>query len=126
MLRLSAYILLSVTLFNSNFVLQLSKLPKLFEHYCEHNRRNPELSFVDFLSMHYWGKDANDKDEAKDRQLPFKGKVANSIHGDVMFTLPLMDLKSPVGYQCALRSAHYVEAVTTMDIASLFRPPQEI
>lgn len=48
------------------------KLPKLYEHYREHQALNPEVSLYDYLAMHYWGQDLNDDDDEKDMQLPFK------------------------------------------------------
>lgn len=44
----------------------------LVEHYVEHQQRNSNLTFSDFLAMHYLDNDINDNDEERDRQLPFK------------------------------------------------------
>lgn len=51
---------------------QLIKIPKLYAHFIEHKALNPSVSFVSYLSMHYWGEDLNDDDDDKDMQLPFK------------------------------------------------------
>ena len=51
---------------------QLWKLPTLIQHFKEHNQRDSKVSMAEFLSMHYWGKDINDNDQAQDQQLPFK------------------------------------------------------
>lgn len=48
------------------------KAPTLIRHYLEHKTLDRNVSFVDFLSMHYWGEDLNDDDDEKDMQLPFK------------------------------------------------------
>ncbi|MDA6070253.1 hypothetical protein NJT12_11550 [Flavobacterium sp. AC] len=46
-------------------------MPILIEHYNEHQQRQ-NVSFIDFLEMHYWGEDLNDNDTDRDMQLPFK------------------------------------------------------
>lgn len=51
---------------------QLVKLPVLVQHYQEHRQRDESVSLLDFLSMHYWGKDIDDNDQEKDNELPFK------------------------------------------------------
>lgn len=58
---------------------QLLKLPVLFEHFQEHQERDPKVSLLEFLAMHYWGQDLDDNDNARDNQLPFK-KVNINIH----------------------------------------------
>ncbi|QEC42073.1 hypothetical protein [Pseudobacter ginsenosidimutans] len=66
------HILLLVLIGQSTNMVQLVKLPKLFEHFKEHRALNPEVGMLKYLSMHYWGEDFNDDDDEKDMQLPFK------------------------------------------------------
>lgn len=57
---------------------QFYKLPVLIEHFKEHQQiRN--LSFIDFLEMHYWGEDEKDNDADRDMQLPFKNISGHSL-----------------------------------------------
>lgn len=58
---------------------QFLKLPVLFEHFKEHQERDPKVGLLEFLSMHYWGQDLNDNDNARDMQLPYK-KVNTTTH----------------------------------------------
>lgn len=51
---------------------QIAKLPNLYEHFKDHQLRNPAVSFFDYLAMHYWGTDINDHDDEQDMKLPFK------------------------------------------------------
>jgi hypothetical protein len=51
---------------------QFIKFPLLTSHYLEHKSVSQNLSFFDFLMMHYASDDNNDKDEERDMQLPFK------------------------------------------------------
>jgi hypothetical protein len=56
----------------STSIEQLLKLPVLFEHFAEHQQRDPRVNLAAFLSMHYWGHDLDDNDNDRDMQLPFK------------------------------------------------------
>ncbi len=67
-----AIFFLSLYLFGSTDAYQLLKLPKFIEHYREHRQTNPELSFADFLLIHYNGTLVIDADFQEDMQLPFK------------------------------------------------------
>jgi len=72
MKKVCVYILLTLTSVSSTELHQLFKVPVLFKHFAEHQQRDSRVGFVDFLSMHYWGKDINDNDDERDMQLPFK------------------------------------------------------
>jgi len=76
-------VLVSSTEFN-----QLLRLPVLFEHFSEHKASNSGISFVDFLDMHYSGNDLDDKDQERDKQLPFK-----SYGGSAILLLPTIPVK---------------------------------
>jgi hypothetical protein len=64
--------LLALYLVSSTEVKQFLKFPVLFEHYAEHKTSNEEISFLDFIYMHYAGTDFDENDEDRDMQLPFK------------------------------------------------------
>lgn len=53
--------------------MELVKIPALLEHYAQHKSQQNELSFNDFLFMHYIGDDSNSQDNNSDAELPFKG-----------------------------------------------------
>ncbi len=59
-------------LFSTTELHQLLKMPMLAQHFQEHKERNTELTFVDFLYMHYSQPDDHDADSDKDQKLPFK------------------------------------------------------
>ncbi|HOZ87275.1 MAG TPA: hypothetical protein PL029_05925 [Bacteroidia bacterium] len=79
MKRFIAIPFLLLYIFTATECKQLFKFPVLLEHFAEHVRSDHNISFLDFLSMHYVGYDFNDNDEDRDMQLPFKscgGSVA--------------------------------------------------
>lgn len=63
--------LVPIFMFNGS-IGELFKLPVLLSHFSEHKAIDEHISLFDFISMHYLGNDMNDKDEARDMQLPFK------------------------------------------------------
>lgn len=71
MRKFISYIFIFLIVSNIGFFQQFYKLPILIEHYNEHQQRQ-NVSFIDFLEMHYWGEDINDNDSDRDMQLPFK------------------------------------------------------
>lgn len=71
MRKVIIYIFIFLIVSNIGFFQQFYKLPILIEHYKEHQEKQ-NVSFIDFLEMHYWGEDLNDNDTDRDMQLPFK------------------------------------------------------
>lgn len=62
--------LLSIKLLGNTEFGQLLRIPELLSHFFQHHRVNPEISFLEFLQMHYGGNDGTSADDAFDRQLP--------------------------------------------------------
>ncbi|CAG5016194.1 hypothetical protein DYBT9275_05495 [Dyadobacter sp. CECT 9275] len=103
---------------------QIFKIPSLVTHFVEHKALNQEISFMDFLSMHYWGEDINDNDDEKDMQLPFKKFEIQHTSLDFFPCISSFQFKSPgwpvkVNYGPERPQGHYNAA-----LGSLFRPPQ--
>jgi hypothetical protein len=65
-----AILLLSVHLMGNTELGQLLKFPQLVNHFIQHRQENTDLSFVEFLVMHYAGDDGTKEDDDYDRQLP--------------------------------------------------------
>jgi hypothetical protein len=61
-----------IVILDTTSLCQVFKLSSLVQHFTEHKALNQQISFLDFLSMHYWGDDLDDNDDEKDMQLPFK------------------------------------------------------
>lgn len=72
MRRIIPILLLLFITISATDAIQFMKLPALTSHYLDHKADSGDLSFVDFLMMHYASHDDNDKDHEKDMQLPFK------------------------------------------------------
>ncbi|UWY27325.1 hypothetical protein N4T20_16540 [Flavobacterium sp. TR2] len=117
------YIFIFLIASNSSFVQQFYKLPILIEHYQEH-RQLMDLSFIDFLSMHYWGEDLKDNDADRDMQLPFKTISSSAFH--LVFILDDKDL-FPVPFNPELPQSkiptYRSDLFSDPNLLSLFRPP---
>jgi hypothetical protein len=70
--KLAAIFFLAVYLFATTDAYQLLKLPVVFQHFAEHRIENKNISFLEFLDMHYMHGSPKDADYDRDMQLPFK------------------------------------------------------
>lgn len=70
--RYAIIFLSAVFLSGSTELHELLKVPMLVTHFLEHKSENPQMTFMDFISLHYIQQPVNDKDYQRDNQLPFK------------------------------------------------------
>lgn len=75
MKKLLAICFLTIYIVSATEIAQLLRFPLLIEHYFEHKEKNPELSVLDFLKIHYNGDHLEnhplDDDYEEDQKLPF-------------------------------------------------------
>lgn len=119
-------ILLFVFLSANTEAHQLLKLPFLVEHYLEHKHHNNNISFFDFLNMHYVMADDGDGDTPEDMQLPFKSDNACGNICSIGFV-------SQSNYQLAIKAVytenelfnnHSVEFISSAFLSSIWQPPK--
>ena len=72
MKKFGSILFLSIYLISTTELHQLAKLPILIAHFGEHKQQNNQLTFLDFLNIHYSGETKKDADHEKDMNLPFK------------------------------------------------------
>lgn len=103
---------------------QFSKLPLLAIHYVDHWQKNKQMSFLDFVEMHYGGDDSSDNDNEQDQQLPLKSV---SISAFQIFTAPSIPQIHYIPLTVAGNKANSMmrgQFVPTNIIADIFRPPK--
>jgi hypothetical protein len=83
---------LAIYLLSSTQLKELLKLPLLVEHFMEHKELNAQMSFIDFLCVHYAEGNVKDADYEKDMRLPFKS-AENSLSSYLSFYLPALNFK---------------------------------
>ncbi|MBS1655307.1 MAG: hypothetical protein JSU05_10715 [Bacteroidetes bacterium] len=111
-------------LFSNTELHQFFKLPLLIEHYREHKKEDPSITVLQFLKIHYQGLIVHDRDEKKDRQLPFQSPdcavsvvVITDVPAAINFEAPLpLILKQQ-------RVAHYY-TYTHQHLIDIFQPPR--
>lgn len=100
---------------------QVMRLPILVEHFMEHRAQVPEMSFLQFLAMHYKTDVAHD---ATDMKLPFKD--CDHCFAVPAFTLPeqkvLLAEDAPV-HRKGFSSA-YISFVSSSALDEIFQPPR--
>jgi hypothetical protein len=79
--KASAILFLTIYLFSTTEAHQLLKLPIIFQHFQEHQNESKNITFLQFLDMHYMHGSPKYADYERDMQLPFKtsGDCISSI-----------------------------------------------
>lgn len=124
-----AIVFLSVYLISTTELPQLLKLPILVEHYFEHIHKTPNLTVVEFLTLHYKGdhlaNHPHDDDYDHDRQLPFMRHGSSLNIVCITPDLIRMDIGSGVGADDSdeIRCSDEL-FVDRISLSSIWQPPQ--
>ena len=100
---------------------EMLRLPILLEHYSQHKLRVSDISFWEFLVMHYKTDVSHDSD---DNQLPFKDPAHSFTAPTLALPSHKMALKeavvtSKVDYFCS-----YSETFIASHLSDIFQPPK--
>lgn len=108
---------------NVGFFQQFYKLPVLLEHFSEHKKLH-NVSFIDFLEMHYWGEDRNDDDDDRDLQLPFKSSCGHIFHAVfVPADKHYVSTTIRIGFKPAVIIPYTANLHAKPTLFAVFRPP---
>lgn len=101
---------------------ELLRLPILVEHYVEHRSRVPEMSFLQFLDMHYKTDVAHD---ATDDELPFK-QCCRVVTTPIYTTLAELNFnfQAPVPTEQKEFSSTSNSFVPSTGLDEIFQPPR--
>jgi hypothetical protein len=124
MIKKILVLMLGVLILNSATELhQLLKLPLLIQHYIHHQSKDPSLSFLAFLKIHYTDpQHPNDNDDREDNELPFKS-IGSISHLDT----PIMEKRVVVDFNLFVpeKSTNYNrEGIPKHMSFSVFHPPR--
>lgn len=126
MRQLFAIGMMTVYLLSQTEFHQLVKIPLLLEHYVEHRTESPEMSFLDFLAMHYLHGSPQDHDFAKDQRLPFKSSDCNTVA--IPAVLPTTEITLPawIYFTDRIQEALHAEPVRSRASAEIWQPPRHV
>ena len=82
MKRLFIILIALQVLSGNHFLPELLKLPQLVQHFNEHRMENNGISLLDFLTLHYFNAEHQEKDKTRHKSLPLKSD--NCAHHDMM------------------------------------------
>lgn len=105
---------------------QLVKLPLLLEHYMEHRAESPELSFLDFLDMHYLQGSPIDKDFAKDQRLPFKSADCSTVVTPAVLPTTEITLPAWIYFSDRIQEALQTEPLLSRAHTEIWQPPRSL
>lgn len=121
MKRLLAISLLALYINSNTELHELMRLPLLVEHFTEHKKMVGDISFWEFLAMHY---NTNVAHDADDNQLPFK----DPAHSFTSPTLAIPIHKIILSDAQVISEVSHVSSYKATFIAShlsdIFQPPR--
>jgi hypothetical protein len=119
-------ILLSLQIATGNILgCELSKLPFILQHYNEHQTQNTDISFWDFLNLHYFDTNHKNSDPCHN-DLPLQHShtitILDKTFTQICFIFgkiePIIVAEKPIFQQEESHSVDYVKR--------LFRPPSHL
>ena len=105
---------------------ELLKLPQLIEHFIEHKEAKNEITFLDFLIMHYSSSNDGDNDTDKDKRLPFKSHAHSenfSVNAFISFSTIEMKIKQILIPQKQYKS-YFSDFIKSAYLSSIWQPPK--
>lgn len=97
------------------------RLPLLLDHYVEHKNKVDDLSFLEFLTMHYETDVAHDE---TDNRLPFKGHDHSCCSPVVFLPLQKFAFNEVAQNQSPNHSSFYLQHEPALRPADIFQPPK--
>lgn len=104
---------------------ELSKLPVLINHYRQHHKTDPSLSFLSFIDQHYNNRDHYNKDQEHHHKLPFSNHQNHNcqLH-QVVFMLPEIILSPDVCVKPVKNEPYYSPPEGNSIQRTIWQPPK--
>jgi hypothetical protein len=102
---------------------EMLRLPILLEHYSQHKQKVSDISFWDFLVMHYKTDVTHDSD---DNQLPFKDPAHSFTAPTLALPIHKIVLKETVVLTKSDHFYAYSETFIASHLSDIFQPPRII
>ncbi len=127
MRKLIAIFFVSIFLSSSTQFIEVLKLPLLIEHYFEHKAENKNITFIDFIKLHY-AENTHYASHHKDKELPFKAfHQGNCISIALLKTdINITIVNSKVPTVPLKHNSFYSSQFLSYYTASIWQPPKNI
>ncbi len=121
MIRLAAIGLFLIYLISFTEFKEVLRLPLLVQHYGEHKAKTGELSFFEFLAMHYETDIAHDD---RDNRLPFKDCNHSFISQVVVLPIQKISLTDRTEINSPAYQCFYLLHEPKLIASDIFQPPK--
>jgi hypothetical protein len=121
MLRFAAISLFLIYLISFTEFKEVLRLPVLVQHYGEHKDQVAEMSFFEFLAMHYETDEAHDD---RDNKLPFKDCGHSFVGQVVMLPIQKISLTEQIEINTPAYQFFYLQNEPRLIAADIFQPPK--
>lgn len=117
-------ILVGIHLVGNTEVGQLLRAPELISHFFQHHRQDRDISFMEFIAMHYWSDDGTTADDDIDSKLPCRDISHNTISHVfspmVKDILPSLDAARPA----PVYNSRLVTGISSKHVLLILQPPR--
>ena len=100
---------------------EVLRLPLLVEHFTEHRKLAGDISFWEFLVMHY---NSNSSHDADDSRLPFKDPAHSFTASTLAVPIPKIILKETQLIAEVSHVSSYTESFIASHLSEIFQPPK--
>lgn len=100
---------------------EVLRLPLLVEHFTEHKKLVGDISFWEFLVMHY---NTNASHDADDSRLPFKDPAHSFTSPTIAIAIPKIILRETQFIAEVLHVSSYKENFLASHLSDIFQPPR--
>jgi hypothetical protein len=121
MFRFAAIGLFFIYLVSFTEFKEVLRIPLLVQHYGEHKDKTGEISFFEFLVMHYETDEAHDD---RDNRLPFKDCSHSFIGQIVVLPIQKFSLTEQTEVRATTYQFFYLQHVPKLIAADIFQPPK--
>jgi hypothetical protein len=106
---------------------QFLRIPVLIQHFVEHRRQDPSISFLAFLNLHYIHQYVIDEDYQRDNQLPFRHVDCCAANINISWECPANTVVQLPARTTETKNEFIVydeEHHSLLSVADIFQPPR--
>jgi hypothetical protein len=100
------------------------KLPVLVQHFKEHRAENSNITFTEFIVLHYFSGNPKDKDYNRDQQLPFRTNDVVLLTSTVVVPGQVVFDFAPPPHNEVMYSLFYIKQLTPKHSFGVWQPPK--